>query len=625
MTGLILPCDLETDQQLRIEQFAGFGKGYERRVYRASEPTSALFPFAAGEFGSGACTALRADVARALGGFDPALGTGTPARGGEDLDLFVRVLTAGYALVYEPAAVLWHEHPDGVQRLNRELFGYGIGLAAMLTKQMLQGHAPVMLRGVPEAWRFMRDPVSRKNVRKPDDYPRMLEWIERAGMVVGPVAYAHSRRRTHANEAPPSPPYRPAWIGELNVAEPLQPVAVPPRADGGSYERAHLLVRAGEAPVGFIDVVVDGQLVSAASLTNELQRLIAAQPAAARETDALSHNHPALISVVVCTRDRPESLLRTLSSVLEVEWNDLEVVVVDNAPATDGTRRVVDALDDRRLRYVREPAPGLSRARNRALVEARGEIVAFTDDDVVVDPGWLRALASGFARSRRVACVTGFVAPAELETAAQAYFEAKVKWSASLRPRLFDLDQNRGATPMFPYDAGELGAGANFAVRRSALAVIGSFDEALGAGSPAEGGEDLDFFARVILAGCSLAFEPNAIVWHEHRRDTKSLRRQMHGYGAGFSAYAFKHMIFGRAAGHVARVVATSRAPSSRPPRRRPILTPIAGMRMAELRGVAYGPWGYLRGRHAARRRPPLIPSNETVHEMSPSTHRGRV
>ncbi len=336
-----------------------------------------------------------------------------------------------------------------------------------------------------------------------------------------------------------------------------------------------------------------------------LRRLIAAQTAAPEPAETWQAQGPASISVVVCTRDRPDSLRKTLNSVLAAECDDFEVVVVDNAPATDGTCRVVDELNDPRLRYVCEPLPGLSRARNRALAEARGEIVAFTDDDVVVDPGWLSALAGGFRHSRRVACVTGLVVAAELETAAQAYFEAKVKWSASLRPRLFDLDTHRGATVMFPYAAGELGAGANFAVRRGALASIGLFDEALGAGSPAEGGEDLDFFARVVLAGWTVAFEPAAIVWHEHRRDTDSLRRQMHGYGAGLSAYAFKHLVFGRAASHAARVVA---GPHGRPPRnarRRPIVTPMAGMRLAELRGFAYGPWGYLRGRYAARRRPP--------------------
>ena len=100
VTGLTLPGDLETESQVFIEQFAGFGKGFERRVFRLSTPTSPLSPFAAGEYGSGASTAIRRGVMWELGGFDRDLGAGTIARGGEDLDLFIRVLLAGHAIVY---------------------------------------------------------------------------------------------------------------------------------------------------------------------------------------------------------------------------------------------------------------------------------------------------------------------------------------------------------------------------------------------------------------------------------------------------------------------------------------------------------------------------------------------
>jgi GT2 family glycosyltransferase len=195
VTGLIVPSDLNTETQVLMEQFAGFGKGFERRVHRLSEPSSPLFPFAAGEFGSGACTALRREVGRAAGGFDPALGAGTASRGGEDLDLFVRILLAGHAIVYEPAAMLSHRHPDEDRRLRSEIFSYGVGLAAMITKQALDGQATAIARRVPLALRHLRDPASRKNVRKGPGYPRSYDWIERAGMAVGPVAYLRSRRR----------------------------------------------------------------------------------------------------------------------------------------------------------------------------------------------------------------------------------------------------------------------------------------------------------------------------------------------------------------------------------------------------------------------------------------------
>lgn len=201
VTGLILPGDVETDAQLRVEQYAGWGKGFERRVFRADEPTGPLFPYAAGEFGSGANIAVRAGVARASGGFDPALGAGTIACGSEDLDLFVRTLLDGHHLVYEPAAMVFHAAPDTPGALRSEVFRYGVSLAAVITKLAAEGHLREILRRLPAAARFLRDPSSRKNAGKPRDYPWRLELVELAGMAAGPVAYAISRRRTRRLEA----------------------------------------------------------------------------------------------------------------------------------------------------------------------------------------------------------------------------------------------------------------------------------------------------------------------------------------------------------------------------------------------------------------------------------------
>jgi len=196
VTGLILPAELETPAQLLVEQYAGWGKGYERRVFSADAPTGPLFPYAAGEFGSGANTALRADFARATGGFDPALGVGTIACGSEDLDVYVRALLDGHALVYEPAAMLFHCSPAVASQVRSEVFRYGVSLAALMTKLAAQGHAGRIARRLPAALRYLRDPGSRKNAGKRREYPRILDWIEYAGIALGPLAYAESRRRT---------------------------------------------------------------------------------------------------------------------------------------------------------------------------------------------------------------------------------------------------------------------------------------------------------------------------------------------------------------------------------------------------------------------------------------------
>jgi hypothetical protein len=153
-----------------------------------------LFPYACGEFGSGANTAVLAGPARAFGGFDVRLGAGTPAWGGEELDLYLRMLQAGHALVYEPAALLWHDHPDHPERLRSEAFHYGIGLTAMLTKHALFGaDRRDMLSRAAGGVRHILDPGSRKNAAKHAGYPRGLDALERAGMLLGPAAYLRSR------------------------------------------------------------------------------------------------------------------------------------------------------------------------------------------------------------------------------------------------------------------------------------------------------------------------------------------------------------------------------------------------------------------------------------------------
>lgn len=296
-------------------------------------------------------------------------------------------------------------------------------------------------------------------------------------------------------------------------------------ADG--YRRARLLVRNGLDPVQFIDTdIVDGTvtLPMPAATADTLPESFVQEP----------------ISIVLCTRDRPEHLARALASIRELSYDNFEVVVVDNAPATDATEQVVTTVADHRIRRVLEPTPGLSNARNTGLRAARHEIVAFTDDDVVVDHRWLQGLARGFARGDTVTCVCGLVPSGELRTAAQGYFDQRVSWAGSLRPRSYSLTDPPDDMPLFPFQVGRFGTGANFAVKRSRIIELGGFDEALGVGTPTCGGEDLDLFFRVIAAGDTLVNDPAAIVWHRHRDDSAALLEQARGYGLGLGAWLTK-------------------------------------------------------------------------------------
>lgn len=317
------------------------------------------------------------------------------------------------------------------------------------------------------------------------------------------------------------------WIGSLDIGDlPTDaPLRIRPRAADG-YRRARLLLRHHGQPLRFVDTeIVDGLITLDIADT---------PPAPAPLTDTPP------ISVVLCTRDRPDDLSGALMSLAQLDYPEFEVVVVDNAPTTDATDRVVRACTGLRIRRVVEPVAGLSNARNTGLRAARHRLVAFTDDDVVVDPHWLTALARGFTRSTEVACVCGLVPSGELRTPAQAYFDQRVSWSDSLAPQLFALTTPPPDMPLFPFQVGRFGTGANFAVDRDRIVELGGFDEALGAGTATKGGEDLDIFFRVVATGHALAREPAAIVWHRHRIDSAALMSQARGYGMGLGAWLTK-------------------------------------------------------------------------------------
>lgn len=229
-------------------------------------------------------------------------------------------------------------------------------------------------------------------------------------------------------------------------------------------------------------------------------------------------------TVAICTRERPADLERTLLAVSALDPAPLEVLVVDNAPRTTDTRDVAESLPG--VRYIVEPKPGLNRARNRALREAAGDVVAFTDDDAAPEPGWLGGLLGNFG-DPRVQCVTGLTLPMQLESRAQVLFEEHCSFERGFRRRVFDgLSDN-------PLAVSRIGAGANMAIRRSVADRIGGFDDRLDAGTPTRSGGDHEMFVRLLLAGYRIVYEPRAVSWHRHRRTIEELRDVVRGYGTG--------------------------------------------------------------------------------------------
>ncbi len=251
-------------------------------------------------------------------------------------------------------------------------------------------------------------------------------------------------------------------------------------------------------------------------------------------------------SVVVPTLfGRPELLAGAVKALCALDYPDYEVVLVDNRSNERRDERDWRALPaDPRLRIVAQPRPGISAARNAGVRAARGEFIAFTDDDVEVDPGWLRALGERFAAEPDADAVTGAVLPKELETEAQRWFERYGAGSArdyrsgsyATAGRVWRVRDRIAGTEDWLYRLGPFGTGANMAFRAGTLTALGGFDEALGAGTPTGGGEDIEMFVRLLARGYRLAVEPAAYVWHTHRRTGAELREQMAGYGRGLTA-----------------------------------------------------------------------------------------
>ena len=238
------------------------------------------------------------------------------------------------------------------------------------------------------------------------------------------------------------------------------------------------------------------------------------------------------VSVLVCTRGRPERLGRCLAALQRLDPGPAEIIVVDNAPEERSTFEVVKAFEG--VTYCPEPIVGLSRARNRGILRSSGEIVAFTDDDAVVHPGWLLGIRQALSQEG-VFGMSGLVLAEELETESQIRFEFEFSgFNGGYRPIIFDSffferTLSEGA-PVW-----RIGAGANMAFRREVFSRIGHFDERLGAGA-AGCSEDSEFWYRMLAAGMAIRYEPRAVIWHTHRIDREAFRNQMHQYMRGHVA-----------------------------------------------------------------------------------------
>lgn len=239
------------------------------------------------------------------------------------------------------------------------------------------------------------------------------------------------------------------------------------------------------------------------------------------------------ISIVVCSRNRPEMLEHCLAAIRDAMSLTDELVVVDSASRDGETWRIAERYTDRVLRCGR---PGLSRARNAGLRAATRSVVAFTDDDCRPALDWARALGRRFA-DPEVTFVLGRVRAGQAPAGSDASGNASVH----------DVPEARVIDAAVPLET--VGHGANMAFRREKLIAINGFDEMLGTGSRLRAGEDKDAVWRLLSNGCTGYYEPAACVTHVQWRGRAASVRLAYGYGQGWGALAAKARRADRPAG----------------------------------------------------------------------------
>ncbi len=363
----------------------------------------------------------------------------------------------------------------------------------------------------------------------------------------------------------------PVRVLEIEIGEPLHPVLARNDETGQCYQRALCLIRLHSRPLGVVSLQLEDSRMSANKCAESIWRTLHKEinehlqqdglpvitelgvnglpsscvPLCREEREKFLIDAP-FVSIIVPTHDRPERITGCLHSLLSLDYPHCEIIIVDNAPSTSATRDVVEQVshDIPRIRYVREDHPGVSWARNRGILAARGEILVFADDDMTVDRFWLAELVKAFNNTEDVACVTGLIIPAELETPSQLLFAGHLdsrgynsNWSFTRH--IFEKRRRH----IHLYKVAWFGAGASMAFKAAFLRSIDGFDLALGTNGMVQSGEDIAAFFQVIMHDHKLVYEPAALGYHLPRREYENLRKQIYNYGVGATAYVTKNVL----------------------------------------------------------------------------------
>jgi GT2 family glycosyltransferase len=246
-------------------------------------------------------------------------------------------------------------------------------------------------------------------------------------------------------------------------------------------------------------------------------------------------NYP-FVSLLISTRNRANFLRECLSSITKLDYPGYEIIVVDESTTDFNIAHTKRITLEVRAKYIREKKQGVSVGHNTGIKAAKSDIIAITDDDCVVDRNWLTFLVQNFS-DQCVMCVAGRTKSFETDEIS-SLFERQVSFDRGSEKREFDKSSvsirsfglsviRKAFSKRFlestPAPWG-VGYGNNIAYRKSVFEKIGFFDEKLGRGTKATGGDDTDLIYRVLKTGFKAIYEPRAFVWHKHRETFEKLK-----------------------------------------------------------------------------------------------------
>lgn len=228
--------------------------------------------------------------------------------------------------------------------------------------------------------------------------------------------------------------------------------------------------------------------------------------------------NPPMFSVVVCSYNADRTMEPCLQSLQDMPYPNYEVIVVNDG-STDRTLEIARRYEGGRIRIVDQRNMGLSAARNVGIEASRGDIVAYTDSDCVVDPDWLTYLAYKFRDGFQAVGGPNFPPPED-----------------ALVPSVVAVSPGGPTHVLLNDDVAEHVPGCNMAFRKSVLEEISGFDVLYTAA-----GDDVDLCWRLQNAGYPIGFSPVAMVWHFRRNTVSAYLKQQMGYGKAEALLYFKH------------------------------------------------------------------------------------